>query len=571
LPIKNYPDLKSPKRTQISNYLFSHFNIEIDELPFLVKFIIQTFFLGVFIGAFDIYVFSNFLHYYSAKELPKVFMLSGITGMILFPVFAGLKLQTRFRFYSYYFYIVLASVLLIVSLLALFFFNPIIFYVAVIFAIPISTLSFYLTQGIQGLYFTNDQAKRYKFFLDTAYYLGVASIGFFVIIYLLVRPKAEEIIGFAFIGAIVILLIQINIGRTTTARYAAKQRLIAGKYEKVDIIKTFKNSFLMNVILSFTILVVVTVSINYSFYSLVQSNYQTSIGYAKFLGLFFGTLSIFSLFFKYVLIKRILNSYDSPFNIFLIPIVILLLAGLLLILNGLISDNFFISKYSLTFLFFVLLKINNDVFRDSIYTPSHNILLRILKIPTFDLLRRLVRGTFYFVGLAISGIVLLIVTKLSDSKEIVSAYLIVILCIGGIISFFFLLKKFQSLLRSHINELTQTKRYFLNKVIGLKQRLYKLNMLDSTDKMLYTLKLAENNYPADFRNNLYYLLGNSPQQIKEFAIGRIEKLSVLQYQNQIEKQTDQLKDAYLKTRFKKLADIFSGLIKQSNDYTNIYL
>ena len=349
--------MKSFKGNQIKNYLFSYLNIDFSELPFLLRFVIQNFFLGVFIGAFDIYVFSNFLNFYSAKELPEVFIFSGLAGIVLFPLFAGLKIQTHFRFYSFYYYLVLISVLFIIGLLTLFFFTPVIFYVGVIFAIPIGHLSFYLTQGIQGLYFTNDQSKRYKIFLDATYYLGVAAVGFFVIIYLLIRPKPDELLLFAAGGVFVILLIQMNIGRGIKARYTAKQRMIAGRYESVNFKAIFKNRFLVLTILSCTILVVITTSINFSFYSLIQNNYETSIGYAKFLGLFFGTLSMFSLFFKYVLIKRILNSYDSPFNIFVIPVVILILVGLLLILNTLIKENMIISKYSLMFLFFVLLKI----------------------------------------------------------------------------------------------------------------------------------------------------------------------------------------------------------------------
>ena len=495
---------------------------------------------------------------------------SGIAGVILFPVFAGLKIQTKVRFYSFYYYLLLLIVLLIVGLLSLFYFTPVIFYVGVIFAIPINNLSFYLTQGIQGLYFTNDQSKRYKFFLDTFYYLGVAAVGFLIIVYLLIRPHSGELLLFAFGGVLVILFVQMNIGSTTKANYGAKQRLIAGKYESVSLRMIFKYPYFIYMIISCMLLVFITVHINFSFYTLLQGNYESGIGYAKFLGLFLGTLSMFSLFFKYILIKRILNSYDSPFNIFVIPVVILILVGLLLAINFLIKENVFISKYSLMFLFFVLLKIMNDVLRDSVYSPSLNILLRINKIPTYDLLRRLFRGTFYFVSLAISGGIIYIITKLSSNREVVVAIVIFFLCIAAIVSLFLLLKKFQILLRAHLNELAKSKKYFLNQVIGLKQRLYKLNMLDDPDKMLYTLKLAESNYPADFRNNLYYLLGNSPEVIKEFAIERIEKLSMLQYQNQIEKQTKNLKDAYLKTRFKKLSDIFATQLKTTNDYTNIY-
>jgi HEAT repeat protein len=125
-----------------------------------------------------------------------------------------------------------------------------------------------------------------------------------------------------------------------------------------------------------------------------------------------------------------------------------------------------------------------------------------------------------------------------------------------------LLKTYQQELDALMKQVRSAQDYVLKKVISLKDRIYKLSVLDSEEKMMFTLKLAENNYPSDFRNNLSNLIGNTPISVKRYALNKIDELNVIEFKRYLDRQINhEQNDEYkqelitLNQRFNRLTDI----------------
>ena len=66
-------------------------NIEKEEASSVSLFLIQSIFLGIFYGAFDVGAHALFLSVYPASMIPKAYVISGIAGIILTSLYARIQ------------------------------------------------------------------------------------------------------------------------------------------------------------------------------------------------------------------------------------------------------------------------------------------------------------------------------------------------------------------------------------------------------------------------------------------------------------------------------------------------
>ena len=78
--------------------LYSVFNIEEKEKISVLLFLIQSVFLGIFYGAFDVGAHALFLNVYPASMIPKAYVVSGIAGIILTTIYARIQSKYKFSF-----------------------------------------------------------------------------------------------------------------------------------------------------------------------------------------------------------------------------------------------------------------------------------------------------------------------------------------------------------------------------------------------------------------------------------------------------------------------------------------
>src|SRR5665647_83225 len=79
--------------------LFQLLCVEHGEEPMVLMLLIQSVFLGIFFGTYDISAHSLFLAIFDEKAMARAYVLSGFTGIILTSLY--LLLQARLRFKNF--------------------------------------------------------------------------------------------------------------------------------------------------------------------------------------------------------------------------------------------------------------------------------------------------------------------------------------------------------------------------------------------------------------------------------------------------------------------------------------
>ncbi len=76
--------------------VFAALNIEKQERSSVLFFLIQSVFLGIFYGAFDVGAHALFLTVYPADMIPRAYLVSGVVGIVLTTIYA--RLQNKIPF-----------------------------------------------------------------------------------------------------------------------------------------------------------------------------------------------------------------------------------------------------------------------------------------------------------------------------------------------------------------------------------------------------------------------------------------------------------------------------------------
>ena len=80
--------------------IYKALNIESGEERSVLLLIFQSVFLGTFYGTFDISAHALFLEEFEQAMIPRAFLVSGIIGIVLTSLYAGLQSRVRFSLFS---------------------------------------------------------------------------------------------------------------------------------------------------------------------------------------------------------------------------------------------------------------------------------------------------------------------------------------------------------------------------------------------------------------------------------------------------------------------------------------
>lgn len=554
----------------MSTQLYNTLNIRKNEYPKVGMFSALFILFGLYFGLLEITGFALFLEVYSPSQLPLAILLGGVAGFLFYPFFTAVYVSTSAKFYSTYslFIYFLVPGLIIVSS----YFYPVrgTIYLLVIYLIPLGLTGIQLFWASVSNFFNSDQNKRFKIYFELCFTLGIAAAGYGAILYLMYFPKVENLFFFAMAAIISVLIIQAIINFLYQVNIDSERRKTRSKKAGFAFSSLWKRPFRLYFSLFTFLGIIIIFFINYTFYSAVYNNYASSIGYAKFFGLFNGSMVLFSFILKYFIVKKILSPYDSPYSSILSPLFVAIAIGFGLLLYYALGSNEIFAGFSVFFILVSLIKLVSQSVFESIEKPSAGVLIKVTLAPTQDVFRRVLHGPIVMAGIIVTGGLLFLAYQISGIQL---AHILIIPAVIAIIRIFIntrLLKTYQKELDGLIKYVQTAQNYGLKKVIALKDRIYKLSVLDSVEKMMYTLKIAENNYPSDFRNNLSYLIGNAPMRIKQYALNKIEELNIIEFQRYLDRQISQEQTEEYKQELIKLKGRFDRLTNVDKSSSNIF-
>lgn len=554
----------------MSTQLVNSLNIKKDEYPKVGIFAVLCGLFGVYFGLIEITGFALFLRSYSPSDLPVAFMLGGIAGLLFYPFFTAVYVRSSAKFYSLYSMVIYLIVPALLIISNIYFPRPEFIFLLVIFIIPLGLTGLQLFWASISNFFGPDQNKRFKTYFEFAFVTGVAAAGFGSIVYLMFLPTVEHLYFLAIIAISGTLIVQIIINTMFRTNTLSERRKMSSKKTEFAFKSMWKNPYRLYFTLFSLAGIIILFFINFSFYHEVHNNYENEVGYAKFFGLFNGSLVIFTFFLKQFIVKKILSPYDSPYSSILSPLFIALsfIFGIA-VYYGFGSNEFF-AGFSIMFIIISLIKLVSHSVHESIEKPSASVLIKVILIPEQDVFRRVLNGPIVMTAISIAGAILFFLLQIPKISLI--HILLASLLLSVLWGFFNvkLLKSYQKELDQLMKKINSSQNYALQKVISLKDRIYKLSVLDSVEKMMFTLKIAENNYPSDFRNNLSYLIGNTPLPIKQYALQKIDELNVLEFQRYLERQLKQEQNEEYKQELEKLEQRFNRISEVNKSSSNIF-
>ncbi|MBN2763626.1 MAG: hypothetical protein JXR41_11085, partial [Bacteroidales bacterium] len=267
--------------------------------------------------------------------------------------------------------------------------------------------------------------------------------------------------------------------------------------------------------------------IHFQFISMARQNYLSLEGFSKFLALFMGAMIIIGYLIEKYLIRKILYSYDSPYSLVLIPVLIGLVIIAALLVNLLAGSSATLTRFTYVFLMITMIKTGYHITRDSIESPSLKVLFRTLDVRFHNIAVPRVEGTLRMAGIGIAGALLIALLYIGIEKVMFQNILILVLSIVWLFIAIKLVKAYQNALIDGIRKLKSNVRQIEQELINIDEKAHSLINHTDPKKAITALSLFERIEPIQHEKHLIGLLASSSFEMKKYLLEKIDEYSVL--------------------------------------------
>jgi ATP:ADP antiporter, AAA family len=486
------------------------------ELPFIFAYGAFAFFIGLFLTYYDVIVHSLFFIHFGYKYFATTFILGGTTGVILTYLFSLVYKRINTKVLSF----IVISTILVFSItylvLQILLDNKWIEFSGMVLFFPINILVI-ITLWRYGRKLLFPFQTRYIFpKVKLMLFSGIA-IGGISITLLLYKYQFTVLLICAICLAILLWLsiLFLNI-------IYKKSRSLHKTEEKYIPIRRsfllfFTSKYTTYLFLFTCLSAIVGFSIHFAFINVSWVNFRNIVGMSKFYGLFTFILLVFIFGIDRFLIKRILYSYDSPYSIVIIPLLVIV-SLLIALLSNLILGNFLKREhFTLFFLLVIICKVGYITSLQTIQMPSLQVLFQSLDLRYKQLAYPRVEGTMIMTGLLVAGIFILGLSYLKFySITIVIAFAIFV----SIAWFWFSFKLIKAYQKTQEKELTKHrfKRSEEDHDDRIEERIRRILVKDEDEKIIETLKITARIRPFEYENDLVRLLAHPSPKVKSYII-----------------------------------------------------
>lgn len=519
------------------------FNIEKTEQSIVSILLLQSVFLGIFAGAFDVGAHSLFLSVYDARMIPGAFVISGLAGIILTSVYTRLQRIMPYSSFIILVFVFVASVTLLLRLAFKYTDSQELVYIVFVLMGPLTIISFLGFWGNVSRIFTLRQGKRLFGIIDTGQILGVILISYTIPVLMRLKFDISDTLLISAMSIFMALMIQLVISRKANFREIRVAGSGSKSIKRNGFFHLFKSGYTRLIMFFVGFSVVAAFFVHFSFISITQINYPEPENLASFLGAFMGTLMVFTVIVKTFLYGRLMKIYGLRLALLISPVLIGIFTLLLLISGSIYGFGAGTAGFTLVFLLLALSKLFIKTLKDSIEVPSSKVLYQSLEPDIrYDVQAR-IDGTVnemsaFFSGLLLSGLGLIALINFLHYSLI----LVVILglwLLTGIL-----------LYRAYRESLIQALRRYRESgefVISRQNRpRYERHELKG-DRLYYSLRLLPQLWNGFFSQQVKWLLKSPEKKISEEAFSLInvlgipdEELVILQKEPEGRKTSDQV-------------------------------
>jgi hypothetical protein len=494
---------------------YSILNIESNEKLSVTLFLIQSVFLGIFYGAFDVGAHAMFLAVYPASMIPKAYVISGLAGIILTSLYA--RFQSRYKFSSVAIFNLIFISVSTVVLRVLFQYTESPWLVFLIFIMmgPLNIMALLGFWGAVGRMFSLRQGKRLFGLIDSGQIFGAILSTFAIPVLIAVGFEQKNLLFISSVSVMCAFFMQIVISikfnlniqvQTSTKKKKRLPELLKNKY-----IRLMSGFVVVSMLAAFFV--------QFSFLSVTKDNYPDHNDLAEFLGAFTGTLLLFTFLFKTFLYSKLMKTYGLKMSIIISSFLIGIFTFLAVLIGSLAGYTSASGGFIFFFLIISLSRLFSKVLKDAVEVPSFKILYQSLKAEIRHDVQAYVDGTINEIAALAAGLLLAILSFFEFFKLIHFSYALLI-----ILGIWFLLARklyheykvsLQKTLAEHkgVKEDIESVSGFVGENLERKS----INQ----DGLISGMELDYELSPLQFENKINKLIEHNDDEIKKYAINKV--------------------------------------------------
>jgi len=360
--------------------LLSVLGIESGEESMVSMLLTQSVFLGIFFGAFDISAHSLFLSIFDEKMMARGYVVSGVAGIILTALYTGLQTRMKFRnFATLNLAFVTALSLLLWMTLILSPAKWVIFLVFIMLG-PLNILAALGFWGTAGRLFTLRQGKRLFGLVDAGLVVGIIISCYTIPVLLAFNFESHNILLISALSVMTASIIQIFIGSKFTFVTGKEEQNPAKAEKKRSVLQVFREDKYTRVMGLFVALSVLTAFfVQYSFMAVTREQYPAEEDMARFLGIFTGSMMIFTLLVKLLVFSYLIRNYGLRTCLAISPILVAVFTTIAIIIGmtmGYTPEA--TSGFLIFFLLLALSRLFSKSLKDSIESPSFKVIYQTI-------------------------------------------------------------------------------------------------------------------------------------------------------------------------------------------------
>lgn len=364
--------------------IYKALNIEENEKGRVQLLLLQSVFLGIFYGTFDIGASALFLDAFPADKLPVAFTVSGIVGIILTALYSSLQSRISFGKLSFLnlFSIAVMSGLLWVGYIVSN--SPTLAFIVLVMMGPLNILAIVGFWGVAGRLFSLREGKRLFGLVDAGQIIGVIISSFAIPILLSSFFRTQELLLLCAFSVAIAGVIQLTISKKYNLSAKTKNNRTKENSEASPPVKKegffafLKNKYVRFMSLSVTLSMITAFFVHYSFLAVSDDKYPESIELAKFLGVYTGLLMTFSLIIKTFIYSKLMKTYNLVTNLLILPVLLFILTILASFAGSIWGYTSDVPTFTFFFLLLALSRLFSRSLRESIELPAFKIFYQSL-------------------------------------------------------------------------------------------------------------------------------------------------------------------------------------------------
>ena len=398
-------------------------NIETGEETSVILLILQSVFLGTFYGSFDISAHALFLNEFGAEMVPKAYIISGMAGIVMTAIYSWL--QGRVRFSTFAAFNLVTVALITVLMRGGFFITESSWPIFLLFVMmgPLNILALLGFWGTSGRIFTLRQGKRLFGLLDTGQIVGIILSSYAIPVILSFRFETVDLLyissGSIFIALIFQLILSAKVSFEPKTEEAGTEEKGGGGFFSM-----FKDRYITQMSFFVVLLVLVVFFVHYSFLSVINENYPEETELAGFLGMFNGSMMIFSVLIKTLVYGRMMKTYGLKVALIISPVLILFFIVVASVVGGFFGFTVGTAGFTFFFLIISVSKLFAKSLQDSFVAPSMKILYQSLEKRIRYAVQARIDGTINEISALASGLILSGLVALSFIELIHFSYVL---------------------------------------------------------------------------------------------------------------------------------------------------